>query len=63
MLIIHCRRDIPKSNPVSKRVEMDEQEPTPSQGSRPFNAFKKINQESPVKKTLLGQIHSVMVSI
>ena len=33
----------------------------PSQGNRPYNAFKKINQESPVKKTLLDQIHSVVV--
>ena len=41
----------------SKRVEI-ERTPQP----RPYNAFKKT-YESPVKKSLISQIHSVVVKI
>ena len=42
----------------TKRVEVEE---TTTQ--RPVNVFKRTQYESPVKKSLLGQIHSVVVII
>ena len=51
-----CRRNHEIVHEDTKRVEVEE-----NATSRPVNVFKRAQYESPVKKSLLGQIHSVVV--